>query len=208
MSKFMLGRKAGMTQIFDENGHAIPVTVINCGPLTVIQNKNEERDGYKAVKVAYQEDKRANKPDRGQFEKHNLKPMRHMREFKSDEEYEIGQVINVADMFEVGQRVDIRGKSKGKGFAGAIKKHNFSTGRVTHGSKYHRAAGSLGSSATPGKVHKGQTLHGQLGNEIVTVQNLDVVMVDGERNILVVKGSVPGSRENLLEISNTVKGGN
>lgn len=205
MSKLMLGRKAGMTQIFDESGNAIPVTVIDCGPLTVVQKKTTENDGYEAIKVAYEEVKKANKPDQGQFAKHDLKPMRHMREFQTDEDYEIGQVINVAEMFEAGCRVDISGSSKGKGYAGGIKRHNFSRGPVAHGSKYHRSSGSLGSSATPAKVHKGQKLPGQMGNERVTVQNLDVVMVDGERNILVVKGSVPGSRNNLLEIRETVK---
>ncbi|MDD7401657.1 MAG: 50S ribosomal protein L3 [Eubacteriales bacterium] len=205
MSKLMLGRKAGMTQIFDESGNAIPVTVIDCGPLTVVHKKTTENDGYEAIKVAYEEVKKANKPDQGQFAKHDLKPMRHMREFQTDEDYEIGQVINVAEMFEAGCRVDISGSSKGKGYAGGIKRHNFSRGPVAHGSKYHRSSGSLGSSATPAKVHKGQKLPGQMGNERVTVQNLDVVMVDGERNILVVKGSVPGSRNNLLEIRETVK---
>ena len=205
MSKLMLGRKAGMTQIFDESGNAIPVTVIDCGPLTVVQKKTTENDGYEAIKVAYEEVKKANKPDQGQFAKHDLKPMRYMREFQTDEDYEIGQVINVAEMFEAGCRVDISGSSKGKGYAGGIKRHNFSRGPVAHGSKYHRSSGSLGSSATPAKVHKGQKLPGQMGNERVTVQNLDVVMVDGERNILVVKGSVPGSRNNLLEIRETVK---
>lgn len=205
MSKFMLGRKAGMTQIFDESGTAIPVTVIDCGPLTVVQKKTADNDGYEAIKVAYEEVKKSNKPDKGQFAKHDLKLMRHMREFQADQDYQVGQVINVADMFEAGCRVDIAGVSKGKGYAGGIKRHNFSRGPVAHGSKYHRASGSLGSSATPAKVHKGQKLPGQMGNERVTVQNLDVVMVDAERNILVVKGSVPGSRHSLLEIRDTVK---
>ncbi len=205
MSKFMLGRKAGMTQVFDETGVAVPVTVIQCGPLTVVQKKTVENDGYNAIKVAYEEVKKLNKPDEGQFKKVNVKPMRFLREFKSDEDFAVGDVINVADMFEVGGRVDVVGTSKGKGFAGPMKRHNFSRGRMSHGSKYHRASGSLGSSATPGKVRKGKKLPGQLGNKRVTVQNLDVVMVDRERNILVVKGSVPGSRNGFLEISNTVK---
>ncbi len=205
MSKFMLGRKAGMTQVFDETGAAVPVTVIHCGPLTVVQKKTVENDGYNAIKVAYEEVKKLNKPDEGQFKKVNVSPMRFLREFKSDEDFAVGDVINVADMFEVGGRVDVVGRSKGKGFAGPMKRHNFSRGRMSHGSKYHRASGSLGSSATPGKVRKGKKLPGQLGNKRVTVQNLDVVMVDRERNILVVKGSVPGSRNGFLEISNTVK---
>lgn len=207
MSKYMLGRKAGMTQVFDENGRAIPVTVIDCGPITVVQNKSEDNDGYKAVKVAYEDIKKVNKPDAGQFAKVDVAPKRILREFRTEDEYELGQVINAAEMFEVGNYVDVVGTSKGKGFAGSIKRHNFSRGPQSHGSKYHRSSGALSHSATPGKVRKGRKLPGQMGNERVTVQNLEVVMVDGERNILVVKGSVPGSRNGLLEISSTVKTG-
>lgn len=203
--KFMLGRKAGMTQLFDEEGVSIPVTVIDCGPVTVIQNKNDEVDGYKAVKVGYEEYKKGNKPHKGQFKKVDVDEKRVLREFVTDDEYEVGQVLNVGDMFAADDYVDIVGISKGKGYAGAIKRHGFSRGPVTHGSKYHRAAGSMGSSATPAKVLKGKKLPGQMGNERVTVQNLRVVQVDGERNILVVKGAVPGPRGGLLEIKTTVK---
>lgn len=205
MNKFMLGRKAGMTQIFDENGAVIPVTVIECGPITVVQNKNLENDGYAAVKVGFEETKKANKPDRGQSVKAGVEPLRILREFKSDDSFEIGQVINVAEMFETGQNVDISGVSKGKGFQGSIRRFGYGRGPTSHGSKYHRGAGASSASATPGKIRKGKKLPGQLGNERVTVQNLQVVLVDGERNIMAVKGAVPGSRGSLLEIQTSVK---
>lgn len=205
MTKFMLGRKAGMTQIFDDEGVAIPVTVIDCGPLTVVQNKNEENDGYKAVKVGYEDYKKGNKPSQGQFKKIDVEPKRVLREFKTEDEYELGQFLTVDQMFEVGQMVDVAGISKGKGFQGSIRRFGYSRGPMAHGSKYHRHAGSNGPSATPGKVRKGKGLPGHLGHKRVTVQNLKVVLVDGERNILAVKGAVPGSRGNLLEIKTSVK---
>ena len=205
MSKFMLGRKAGMTQIFDENGLAIPVTVIACGPLTVVQNKTEEKDGYQAVRVGYEETKKGNRPHKGQFEKIGVTPMRVLREFHSDQVYEPGQVISVDQMFEVGEAVDVTGTSKGKGFQGAIRRHGMARGPSAHGSKYHRKAGAMCAAATPGKVRKGRKLPGQLGYKRVTVQNLAVVQVDGERHFLVVKGAVPGPKGGLLEIKATVK---
>lgn len=205
MSKFMLGKKAGMTQIFDDQGNVVPVTVVECGPVTVIQKKTDEVDGYKAIKVAFDPVKKRNKPDAGQYKKLDVPMHRYLREFTTDEEYELGQTISVADMFSAGDYVDVSGTSKGKGFAGGVKRHNFRRGPMAHGSKYHRAAGSLSSSATPARVKKGKKLPGQMGNERVTVQNLEVIKVDGERNILVIKGSVPGSRNNLLEIRDTVK---
>ncbi len=205
MSKFMLGRKAGMTQIFDENGLAIPVTVIACGPLTVIQNKTEEKEGYQAVRVGYEESKKGNRPHKGQFEKIGVKPLRVLREFRTSEVYETGQVIAVDEMFEAGDQVDVTGTSKGKGYQGAIRRHGMRRGPVAHGSKYHRKAGAMGGAATPGKVFKGTKLPGQLGYKRVTVQNLAVVQVDGERHFLVVKGAVPGPKGGLLEIKSTVK---
>ncbi|NLC25540.1 MAG: 50S ribosomal protein L3 [Fastidiosipila sp.] len=208
MAKFMLGRKAGMTQIFDEEGTSIPVTVIACGPLKVIQNKTEEKDGYVATRAAYENYKKGTRPHSGQFSKLEIAPMRFIREFTADEdeEFEAGQEINVADMFNVGDFVDISGVSKGKGFQGSIKRHGVSRGPMSHGSKYHRGPGSMGSSATPGKVFKGKRLPGQMGNKRVTVQNLKVVQVDAERHILVVRGSVPGPKRSLLEIKTSVKG--
>ncbi len=203
--KFMLGRKAGMTQLFDESGICTPVTVIDCGPVTVIQNKTEENDGYKAVKVGYEDYKKGNKPHKGQFEKVEVEPKRILREFKTDDAYEVGQVVKVDEMFKEDDIVDVIGTSKGKGYAGAIKRHNFSRGPVSHGSKYHRAAGSMGSSATPSRVIKGKKMPGHMGNERVTVQNLRVVKVDGERNILAVKGAIPGPKGGLVEIRTAAK---
>ena len=205
MAKFMLGRKAGMTQIFDDQGLAIPVTVIACGPLTVIQNKAEEKEGYGAVRVGYEETKKGNKPHKGQFEKIGVKPMRVIREFRTDEAYEPGQMIAVDQMFEVGDAVDVTGTSKGKGYQGAIRRHGMRRGPSAHGSKYHRKAGAMHGAAPPGQVRKGRKLPGQRGDKRVTVQNLDVVQVDGERHFLVVKGAVPGPKGGLLEIKTTVK---
>lgn len=206
MGKFMLGRKAGMTQIFDDKGLSIPVTVIACGPLFVVQNKTEETDGYSAVRVGYDETKKLNRPDLGQFKKAGLPGMRVVREFSADEAFEVGQEIKVSDMFSAGDHVDVVGVSKGKGYQGAIKRHGMSRGPMKHGSKYHRHAGSMGSSATPAKVFKGKRMPGQMGHERVTIQNLEVIEVDGERHILVVKGAVPGPKGGLLEIKTSVKG--
>ncbi|NLM18518.1 MAG: 50S ribosomal protein L3 [Clostridiaceae bacterium] len=205
MNRFMLGRKAGMTQLFDEQGLVIPVTVIDCGPIIVIQNKTEAIEGYQAVKVGYEKTKKNNKPANGQYEKINVEPMRVLKEFKDTAEYETGQTLKVDEMFEAGDKVDIAGTSKGKGFQGSIKRHGFSRGPMAHGSKYHRGVGSMGPSATPSRVPKGKKLPGQMGNKRVTVQNLEVIQVDGERNILVVKGAVPGPKGGLLEIKTSVK---
>lgn len=211
MEKFMLGRKAGMTQIFDEEGSAIPVTVVEAGPITVLQKKTVESDGYSAVKVGFAEkkEKLTNKPDKGQFKNSGVNPLKYVREFKvsAENEYEAGNVINVSDMFEVGDKVDVSGVSKGKGYAGNIKRHGQKGGREAHGSKYHRRVGSLGSSATPSRVLPGKLMPGHMGAENVTVQNLDIVLVDGERNIIAVRGAVPGIRGGLLKIVNTVKNG-
>ena len=209
MAKFMLGRKAGMTQIFDEAGNAIPATVIDCGPIRVVRKRSQDNDGYRAVLVGFDEAKenRVNRPDRGQFNAAQLKPLRELCEFRVEDEdaFELGQEIRVSDMFEVGDHVDVAGTSKGKGYQGNVKRHGQKGGREAHGSKYHRRVGSLGSSATPGRVMKGKKLPGQMGSERVTVQNLTVVFVDGERNIMAIKGAVPGSRGTRLEIRETVK---
>ncbi len=209
MSKFMLGRKAGMTQIFDEAGKVIPVTVIACGPVTVISKKTMEKDGYQAIQVAYEEVKenKLNKPQKGQFEKAQTTTFRNLAEFRVDDldQYEIGQEINLADMFQVGDAVDVRGKSKGKGFQGNVKRHGQKGGLEAHGSKYHRRVGSMGSSATPSRVRKGKKMPGQMGNKMISVLNLDVAFVDGERNILAVKGAIPGSNGNLVTITDSVK---
>ena len=205
MEKFMLGKKAGMTQLFDENGIAIPVTVIDCGPVVVVQNKNVETDGYKAIKVGYGSVKNVNKPKKGEFAKAGAEPCRILREFKTEAEFEAGQKISVADMFEIGDQVDVSGVSKGKGFAGVQKRYGHRTGPKTHGSMYHRRVGSMGANTDPARVFKGKKLPGHMGAANVTVQNLSVVQVDGERNILVIRGAVPGPKGGLVEIKNSVK---
>lgn len=209
MSKFMLGRKAGMTQIFDEAGNSIPATVIECGPVSVVQKKTVEKDGYSAVKVGFADKKenRVNRPDKGQYKAADVSPKYLLKEFhiENEDEYTLGQEINVSDMFVVGDAVDVSGTSKGKGFQGNVKRHGQKGGREAHGSKYHRRVGSLGSSATPGRVLPGKKLPGHMGAERVTVQNLDVVLVDGERNIIALKGAVPGIRGAYLEIKTSVK---
>ena len=207
MEKFMLGKKAGMTQLFDENGQAIPSTVIDCGPVVVIQNKNLDADGYQAVKVGYgvvRPDK-VIRPVKGQYEKIGVEPRKVMREFKTDETFEPGQEIKVSDMFQSGDQVDINGISKGKGYAGTIKRYGQKGGPESHGSMYHRRVGSMGANTDPARVFKGKKMPGQMGNVVVTVQNLKVVMADGERNILVVKGAVPGPKGGLVEITTSVK---
>ena len=207
MTKFMLGRKAGMTQLFDEKGIAIPATVIACDPMFVIQNKTEEKDGYKAVKVAAGDirEKLVNKPDKGQFAKANVPVKRVVREYNTDAEYTLGQEIKVSDMFAVGDRVDVSGVSKGKGFAGNIKRHNQSGGPEGHGSMYHRRVGSMGPGSDPGRVVKGKKMPGQPGAANCTVQNSGVVLVDGERGILVLKGAIPGPKGGLISIESSVK---
>jgi len=208
MSRFMLGKKAGMTQLFDENGIAIPVTVIECGPMVVVQNKTVQNDGYKAVKVGFGSKKksRVNKPEAGQFSKAGSEAKKWMREFKTEDDFTLGQEIRVSDMFNPGDHVDVSGVSKGKGFQGTIKRYGQSGGPESHGSMYHRRVGSMGSNTDPARVFKGKKLPGHMGAENVTVQNLDVVSVDGERNILVIKGAVPGPRGGFVEITTSVKG--
>ncbi len=209
MSRFMLGRKAGMTQIFAENGDVIPVTVIECGPIVPIQKKTEAVDGYNAVKFGFGEKREnlVNKPDAGQFKKAGVKPLRFLREFRVEdvEAFELGKEVTVADAFAVGDHVDVTGTSKGKGFQGNIKRHGQKGGREAHGSKYHRRVGSMGSSATPSRVMKGKKMPGHMGHERVTIQNLEVALIDSERNILAVRGAVPGPKGALLEIKTTVK---
>jgi large subunit ribosomal protein L3 len=207
MSKFMLGKKAGMTQLFDENGGAIPATVIDCGPIVVIQNKKPETDGYKAVKVGYGTvaSRKVSKPTKGQYAKAGTEPRKLMREFTPDTDFELGQEIRVSEMFRVGDHVDISGVSKGKGFAGTVKRYNQSGGPESHGSMYHRRVGSMGANTTPARVFKGKRLPGHMGAVEVTVQNLDVVLVDGERNILVIRGAVPGPKGGVVEIRTSVK---
>lgn len=209
MKKCMLGKKVGMTQVFDENGVVIPVTVVLAGPVSVIQKKTVEIDGYNALKVGFEDvsEKRVNKPLKGQFEKANVTPKRYMREFRLDDisGYEVGNVIKVEDMFQNGDRVDVSGISKGKGYAGTVKRFGTARGRMTHGSGYHRGLGSMGAHSDPSRIFKGKVMPGHLGAEKVTVQNLTVVRVDSERGLLLIKGAVPGPKGGLLVIKDSVK---
>jgi len=205
----MIGRKIGMTQVFTEDGVMVPVTVISAGPISVIQKKTVEVDGYNAVKFGFEDisDKRVNKPMKGQFEKAGVSPKRVLREFKVDDisAYEVGKVFKVEDMFEAGDRVDISGISKGKGFQGTVKRYRTARGRMTHGSGYHRGIGSMGANSSPSRIFKGKKMPGRMGAEKVTVQNLAIVRVDAERGLLLVKGAVPGAKGGLLVIKNSVK---
>ncbi|RKO65900.1 50S ribosomal protein L3 [Desulfofundulus salinus] len=207
MPKGILGRKVGMTQIFNDAGQAIPVTVIEAGPCVVVQKKTPDRDGYSAIQLGFGEkpERLVNKPLKGHFAKAGVRPLRFLRELRVEnvEDYQVGQEIK-ADVFAIGERVDVVGTSKGRGFAGGIKRHGFHRGPMAHGSKYHRRPGSLGAKG-PARVFKGRKLPGHYGVERVTVQNLEVVRVDPERNLLAVKGSVPGPRGGLLLVKETVK---
>lgn len=206
--KSILGKKAGMTQVFTEDGIVVPVTVIEVGPMKVVQKKSVEKDGYNAIQVGYGDvkEKKVNKPLKGHFGKANVEVKRFLREVKVDniDDYEIGQEIK-ADIFAAGDRVDAVGISKGKGYQGVIKKYNQHRGPMAHGSKYHRGIGSMGGSATPSRILKGKKLPSQMGNERVTVQNLEVIRVDAEKNFMLVKGAVPGPKGGLITIKETVK---
>ena len=207
--KTLLGRKLGMTQIFTEAGAVVPVTVVEAGPMTVTQVKTVETDGYDGIQVGFEEAKpqRVNKPMTGHFAKNELKPMKHLIEFRPDEgdTYEIGQQITVAD-FEEGSKLDITGTSKGKGTQGNIKRHGHHRGPMSHGSKHKRLAGALAGASYPGRVFKGNKAPGRMGRETVTVQNVVLVKVIEDKNLLLVKGAVPGGKGGLLKIRYAVKG--
>jgi large subunit ribosomal protein L3 len=208
MKKAILATKIGMTQIFAEDGELIPVTVLEAGPCVVTQVKTEENDGYSAVQVGFvdKREKLTTKPMKGHFEKAGTAPKRFVQEFKLDDaaSYTVGQEIK-ADMFAAGDKVDATAISKGKGYQGAIKRHGQHTGPKTHGSKYHRHAGSNGMASDPAKVMKGKKMPGHMGHVQVTVQNLEVVRVDTENNVILVKGSVPGPKKALVTLKTTVK---
>jgi len=208
MKKAIIAKKIGMSQVFTETGTLIPVTVLEAGPCPVIQIKTKENDGYESVQVGFGDVKirRVNKPVKGHYDKVNADPKKVLREFRLDavSEFALGDVIK-ADVFVTGERVDVSGVSKGKGFQGSIKRHGQHRGPMSHGSKYHRGVGSLSSATTPGKVKKGKKLPGHMGNVKVTVQNLEVVRADAERNLLLVKGAVPGSKGTVLVVKSTVK---
>jgi len=205
--KGILGRKLGMTQLFTEDGTVVPVTVVEAGPCVVLQKKEVSTDGYESIQLGFSDTKpvRATKPEIGHAVKANTVPKRYVREIRGVDvaSYEIGQEVK-ADLFEIGEIVDVVGTSKGKGFAGAIKRHNQSRGPMAHGSKYHRGVGSLGSIAA-NRVFKGQHLPGRMGGERVTVQNLQVVRVDTERNLLMIRGAIPGPRKSFVIVKNAVK---
>lgn len=207
MKKAILGKKIGMTQLFDQEGNVVPVTVIQAGPCPVVQKKTAATDGYDAIQVGFeaQKEQRLNKPERGHFKRANVAPVRFLAEFRLDsiDDYQVGQEIRV-DIFEAGERIDVTGISKGKGTAGSIKRHNQRRGPMSHGSHYHRGPGSLGA-VDPAKVFKGRKLPGRMGGERITVQNLEIIQVDPERNLLLVKGSMPGIRGSLLRIKDSVK---
>ena len=208
MNKGIIGKKIGMTQIFDENGLVIPVTVIEAGPCTVAQVKTTETDGYNAIQLGFGEvkAKHINKPEMGHFAKSKLEAKKHLREFRLDDvsNVKVGDEIK-ADIFTAGEKVDIQGTSKGKGFQGVIKRHGQHRGPMGHGSMYHRRPGSMGPTSTPGRVFKGKKLPGHMGHVTVTIQNLDVVRVDMDKNVILVKGSVPGCKGAILKIKTAVK---
>jgi len=210
MKKAILATKVGMTQVWGADGVLVPVTVLQAGPCVVTQVKTEENDGYKAVQVGFvdKREKLVNKPMKGHFDKAGVSYKRFVREFRFDnaEEYSVKDEIK-ADIFAEGDKIDATAVSKGKGFQGAIKRHGQSRGPMAHGSKYHRHAGSNGACSDPSKVFKGKRMPGQMGHKQVTIQNLEVVRVDAENNLILVKGAVPGPKKSLVTLKETVKAG-
>ncbi|WP_181351044.1 50S ribosomal protein L3 [Thalassobacillus sp. CUG 92003] len=207
MTKGILGRKVGMTQIFSENGELIPVTVVQAEPNVVLQMKTNENDGYEAVQLGFADQKknRVTKPELGHADKANTTPKRYIREIRNVnlDDYEVGHEVSV-NIFDQGDIIDVTGTSKGKGFQGAIKRHNQSTGPKTHGSRYHRRPGTMGP-IDPNHVLPGKKLPGQMGNEQVTLQNLEVVRVDTDRNLLLIKGNVPGPKKSYVKVTSAIK---
>lgn len=207
MIKAILGTKLGMTQVFDETGKAIPVTVVEAGPCIVVQKKTVDTDGYNAIQVGFGEAKEQelNKPKKGHLAKAQTKPLRYLKEFRIEDAstFQLGQELK-ADVFAAGEWVDVAGTSKGKGFAGGIKRHNFSRGPMGHGSKYHRRPGSAGAKG-PARIFKGRKMPGRLGGKTITVQRLMVFRVDAERNLLLVRGAIPGPKKSLVTIKSSVK---
>lgn len=209
MKKGLIGRKLGMTQVFDEKGNVIPVTVVELGPCAVVQKKTVENDGYNAVQLGFEDKKvtRTNKPMKGHFDKANVAPKKVLKEFRleDDSAINVGDIIK-ADIFAAGEKVDVVGTSKGKGTAGAIKRWNFSRLKESHGTgPVARHAGSLGACSDPSRVFKGKKLAGHLGAERVTIQNLDVVKVDAENNLIAIKGAIPGPKKGIVMVVNSVK---
>ncbi|MEC0247185.1 50S ribosomal protein L3 [Paenibacillus chitinolyticus] len=205
--KGILGKKLGMTQVFTPEGNVVPVTVIQAGPCVVLQKKDVDNDGYESIQIGFadKKEKNATKPEIGHAKKANTAPKRYVKEFRGVAlgEYEVGQELK-ADLFSEGEFVDVSGTSKGKGFQGVIKRHNQHTGPMAHGSRYHRGPGSMGSIAA-NRVMKGKKLPGHMGSETVTLQNLQVIKVDAERNVILVKGSIPGPRNSYVSVKSAVK---
>ena len=208
MVKEIYGKKIGMTQIFGENGVAIPVTAIEVMPLTVVAKKTQDKDGYNAIVVSFGDikEKNANKPHKGIFEKAGVEVQKYLKEIKVEnvDEYEVGSKITV-EAFEQNDKVDVQGTSKGKGFQGVIKRHGQHRGPMGHGSMYHRRPGSMGSTTTPGRVFKGKKLPGHMGSQTSTILNLDVVKVDTDKNVILVKGSIPGAKKSIVRVRKSVK---
>ncbi|NLD51933.1 MAG: 50S ribosomal protein L3 [Clostridiales bacterium] len=212
MKKAIIGKKLGMTQKFLPDGRLVPVTVILAGPCTVVQKKTAEKDGYEAVQLGFDTvpehrvKKLVNKPTAGHFKKANVAPTRHLREFRLEDSasYEVGQTVGVS-VFAAGEKIDVTGTSKGHGFTGVIYRWNQSRGPMTHGSKYHRGVGALSANSTPSRVFKNRHMSGQYGVERVTVQNLEVIELDAERNLMLVKGAVPGAKNSVLLVRNSCK---
>ncbi len=206
--KAILGRKVGMTQVFTEQGDVVPVTVVESGDMVVVQKKTVEKDGYNAIQVGFGDIKTKNvtKPLKGHFEKSKVEPKKFLREFRVDniDDYEVGQKIGV-DVFQVGEKVDVVGTSKGKGFQGSIKRHGHHTGDMSHGSKFHRLRGSLGASSGMSRVVKGMKAHGHMGHERKTVLNLEVIKVDADKNAILLKGAIPGPKKGLVKIREAVR---
>jgi large subunit ribosomal protein L3 len=199
----LLGNKIGMTQVFDESGNIIPVTILKVGPCVVTQIKTKSKDGYDSIQIGYGNvsSKSLNQPELGHLQKSNIQPLKYLKEFRTNEEckFDIGQILSV-DSFSPGQLVNVRGKSVGKGFSGLQKRYNFTRGPMTHGSKNHRAPGSIGMGTTPGRVLPGKRMAGHVGDKIATITKLKIIQINSEENILVIKGSVPGKPGNLLSI--------
>ncbi len=206
--KTLIGKKVGMTQIFDEKGRVVPVTVIEAGPCVIAQVKSVETDGYNAIQLGFGDVKESklNKPEKGHFAKANIAPKKHLREFRVDsvDGITVGTELTVSEFAE-GDKLDIQGTSKGKGFQGVIKRHGQHRGPMGHGSMYHRRPGSMGPTSTPGRVFKGKKLPGHMGRVTVTIQNLDVIKVDNDKNVVLVKGSVPGPKGAILKLKTSVK---
>ena len=204
----LIGKKVGMTQIFGNRGEVVPVTLIEAGPCVVLQKKISDQEGYDAVQLGYEDikEKKLTKSLKAKFSKVKVKPKRYIREFRvsNTEDYKVGQELSV-DIFEEGSFVDVCGTSKGKGFAGVIKRWGFKGGPKSHGSRFHRAPGSIGASASPSRVFKGQKLPGQMGNKRITMQNLEIVRLDKEKNLLVVKGAIPGASREIVTIEKAKK---